>query len=281
MSKPSIPGELRGVDVQFVSLVSKAANGKKFQIFKGVDGPEPQEEPSEKGLFRLLKDFFSGHWVEKGEMAERFKSEQRREGFWKAVDALAATLNAPRWAEDKKADEATVDAATVSSALADFTAIVSGLFAGGNAAIIKAGRKISAARLAALKDAHGLLASIIAEAEEAPKEGGTEVTKEEIQAIVKGAIDETLKPIAEKLESLEKGDDTKPEQKAEPITAEAVKGLVVEAVKGAIEPLASRLETVEKARGLSNGLPSSGNESQTKTVEKSVFGGAFTGHFSE
>lgn len=228
MSKPSIPGELRGVDVQFVSLVSQAANGKKFQIFKSVDsvdGPEPQEEPKEKGLFQLLKGFFSGHQhqVEKGE---------------------------------------------------------SGLFVGGNAAIIKAGRKISAARLAALKDAHGLLASIIAEAEDA-QEGGTEVTREEIQAIVREAIDEALKPITERLEALEKGGDTKPEQEVEPITAEAVKGIVAEAIKGAIEPLASRLETVEKVRGLSNGLPSSGSEIQTRTVEKSVFGGAFIGRFSE
>jgi len=280
MGKPSIPGELRGVDVQFVSLVSKAANGKKFQIFKSVDGPEPQEEPSEKGLFQLLKGFFSGHSVEKGKVADKFQAAKRQEDFWKAIDALAETLGVKRWPDDP-ASLASKDSATVNSALADFTAIVSGLFAGGNTAIIKAGRKISAARLAALKDARDLLAAIIAEAEEEPKEGGTEVTKEEIQAIVKGTIDETLKPITERLESLEKGGDTKPEQKAEPITAEAVKGLVIEAVKGAIEPLASRLETVEKARGLSNGLPSSGSESQTKTVEKSVFGGAFTGRFSE
>ena len=37
MSKPDRAGELRDVTVNAISLVSKAANGEKFKIFKSVD----------------------------------------------------------------------------------------------------------------------------------------------------------------------------------------------------------------------------------------------------
>lgn len=35
MSKPDKAGELRDVNVDAISLVSKAANGERFKIFKG------------------------------------------------------------------------------------------------------------------------------------------------------------------------------------------------------------------------------------------------------
>ena len=36
MSKPNKPGELRDATVDAISLVSKAANGEKFKIFKSA-----------------------------------------------------------------------------------------------------------------------------------------------------------------------------------------------------------------------------------------------------
>ena len=65
MSKPDRPGELRDVTVEAISLVSKAANGEKFKIFKSAeDEPETQApevvKKDERGLFRILKEFFSG-----------------------------------------------------------------------------------------------------------------------------------------------------------------------------------------------------------------------------
>ena len=37
MSKPDKPGELRAVTVDAISLVSKAANGERFKIFKSAE----------------------------------------------------------------------------------------------------------------------------------------------------------------------------------------------------------------------------------------------------
>ena len=92
MSKPDKPGELQDVEVQAISMVSKAANGEKFKIFKSVDDePEPEiedekvpevvkEEKDERGLFRILKDFFTGgDKVEKDELIDT-KSEIEKAG---------------------------------------------------------------------------------------------------------------------------------------------------------------------------------------------------------
>ena len=61
MSKPDRPGELRGVKVDAISLVSKAANGERFKIFKSAEdeAPEPVKK-DERGLFRILKEYFVG-----------------------------------------------------------------------------------------------------------------------------------------------------------------------------------------------------------------------------
>ena len=66
MSKPDKPGELRGVTVEAISLVSKAANGEKFKIFKSAEeepeAPAPEEvKKDERGLFCILKEFFVGN----------------------------------------------------------------------------------------------------------------------------------------------------------------------------------------------------------------------------
>ena len=92
MSKPDKPGELQDVEVQAISMVSKAANGEKFKIFKSVDDePEPEiedekvpevvkEEKGERGLFSILKDFFTGgDKVEKDELIDT-KSEIEKAG---------------------------------------------------------------------------------------------------------------------------------------------------------------------------------------------------------
>lgn len=51
---PPPPGELRNVQVQFVSLVKKGANGRQFQIFKSADF-EPEEEQPTKGLGDIVQ----------------------------------------------------------------------------------------------------------------------------------------------------------------------------------------------------------------------------------
>lgn len=147
---------------------------------------------------------------------------------------------------------------------------ISGLEAAADAiSVAKAGRKISQDRLARLKEAVERLSSVISEAEAAPdneNEGEIEVTKTELQEIIKSA----LAPVEERLAKIEKGDEAPVEEQTN--VAEIVKAAVSEAVG----PLTERLEKVEKARGVSNAQPAAA----TAPVQKSegfTWGGAFIG----
>ena len=65
MSKPNKPGELRDATVDAISLVSKAANGEKFKIFKSAQEEPKLQAPEvvkkdEREFFRILKEFFTG-----------------------------------------------------------------------------------------------------------------------------------------------------------------------------------------------------------------------------
>ena len=87
MSKPDKPGELRDVEVNAISLVSKAANGEKFKIFKSEaeeiekDKEQAPEviENNEQGLFHILKEFFTGKKIEKGAVADIVNSNMHGE----------------------------------------------------------------------------------------------------------------------------------------------------------------------------------------------------------
>ncbi|WP_422444362.1 hypothetical protein [Thermoanaerobacterium sp. DL9XJH110] len=282
MDKP-IPGELRNVDVQMVSLVHKGANRRQFKIFKSADYPEepvPQQDVEQqqyRGLFRVLKEFFTG--ARKAEtnqdsFAQAMAANEAEDALWRAFSTLhevcANILSSD--SEDKTT--------RINQVVDEFRAYLLGKIGQLGVAkaaeqlsvgLEKAGRKISAARLKALKDAHSILAQIIAEAEADNQDGeGTQVTKEELSKMVAEAVNEATKPISERLEKLEKQADGKPEvgQEKDELQ-EVIKAAVAEAVK----PLEDRLEVVEKARGISNKIPE-GKES----VEKSDFwGGVFLG----
>ncbi len=76
MSKPDKPGELRDVTVEAISLVSKAANGERFKIFKSAEeeGAPEVVKKDERGLFRILKEFFTGT-VDEPEKEEAVETE--------------------------------------------------------------------------------------------------------------------------------------------------------------------------------------------------------------
>lgn len=269
MSKPDKPGELREVDVEAISLVTKAANGERFKIFKSEKeegAPEaPAVQKDERGLFDVLKAYFSGGTaVEKGELADTFNAQEKGRRLGVAVDALWSTLKYNRWGGENK------DAVTDPSiALEDFKRIAEEVLLGKDADIVKAveeieksGRKISGARLTELKAAQAALAKII---EETDSEGdATDVTKEELVSLVKGSVEEAVKPLNERLEKLEKEDGGAAPAEGEgaakgagtvephtPDIAEVVKSAVI----AATAPLTERLEKIEKARGFSNRVP--------------------------
>ncbi len=267
MSKPNTPGELRNVHVEAISLVSKAANRKTFKIFKSATKTPPLEgapatvTQDERGLFSVLKSFFSNGEVEKGELADKYNAREKGRKLGTAVEALWSTLKYNRWGEDN--EKAVTDPKAIRAALADFKAVAEDILIGKDDEIVKiaaevrkSGRKIAGARLEEIKAAHAALAKIIEETDLETEGDSTEVNKEELMQVVKGAVDEAVRPLSERLDKLEKGDDEESAaadgDAAKQDGATDIAAVVKTALAEAIAPLSERLDKVEKARGVSN-----------------------------
>ena len=257
MSKPSKPGELRDVTVNAISLVSKAANGQRFKIFKSAEPEEHKEAPApevvnkdERGLFSILKEFFTGEKgdkIEKGAVADIVNAQDKGQRLARAMDALFEVLGLNRWGEPSEKTE--VNPAQIRAAIEDFKVVAEGILLDKDEDIKKtvtelekSGRKISGTRLTKLKSIKAILDEVLSGLEENDNtsQGEEELTKEEIQK----AVDEVLKP----------------------------DGIIEKAIQKALVPVYERLEKVEKARGVSNRVQ------EESTVEKDsddFWGGVF------
>ncbi len=244
MSKPDKPGELRDVEVEAVSIVNKAANRKRFKIFKSDKGSdEPVVEPEER-----VKDDASGISTEDSPDAAKTGNEEvqsseedtSEEAVEKGVvtDALRARSRGPD-SENISEDTPVGKDADVKKSVEE---------------VQKVGRKVSASRLAKIKEAHAMLARLIEELTDPDEEGDVVVmNKEELVQTVKESVDTALASINDRISALEKS------EAAEPVEAEPAMSDIGEVIKAAIadvvSPIAVRLEKVEKARGYSNRQP--------------------------
>ncbi|MBR1602721.1 MAG: hypothetical protein IJ667_04705 [Synergistaceae bacterium] len=189
MSKPNKRGELTDVEVNAVSLVSKAANGERFKIFKSADKPESVEvetvEKNEQGLFSVLKKFFTGS----EELAAKEQPAEVED-----VQKSGRKISGSRLAKIKEVH------AILGDLIAD-TDLEND--EGGNTEVTK-----EELILEVKKSVDEALKPISERLEALEKsEAETEVKKEaepDMSAVVKSALDEALKPIAERLERVEK-----------------------------------------------------------------------------
>ena len=168
MSKPDKPGELRDVTVDAISLVTKAANGEKFKIFKSAEdeSPAPEEvKKDERGLFRILKEFFTGNDepVKKGEVADTYHANNAGGKLFEAFDALTKVLGLSRWSEDNLIPE--TDPAKIATAIEDFRNIAVEILLG-KTEVAKSGRKISGDRLGKLKNIQAMINEVLSELDE-------------------------------------------------------------------------------------------------------------------
>lgn len=275
MAQPDKPGEMKDVDVRTVSLVGKAANKKKFAIFKSAEGKTvdgTEEQRMEKGLFDAFKDFFAKYGVEKGEVRNAVARQEKASKFYTAFRAMENVLyrmtDNANWAGLVAAAKEFVE---VCEEVANDEAVAKACIEGLEAE--KAGKKISSARLTKLKDAQAFLAEIIAEAEaeeskEVEKKEDTDMNKEEMLNIIK----EALSPVTTRLEAIEKSmAETDPqaggEQKTDEVKLEDV-------IKEAITPICERLDAIEKVHGVSNKI---GTDTVEKKDETGFWAGAFLG----
>ena len=228
----------------------------------------------EKGLFTILKSFFTGENIEKAEPAVEGKSlivsfkaravnEKINEIHWALRDAIRSILQAPNIPNKKELVSQQIDEykAYVLQEL-DTVGIKKMAEDLEEEPLTKAGKKISAANEEKLRAAYqsiGELLSVI-DQNKVDESEETEVKKEELQEIIKEAVQESTKDINQRLEKLEKGGGTSQEE--ETITKGNITEMIKGAVREALAPITQRIEVVEKSRGISNQLQS--NEEPVK-----------------
>nr|WP_051009134.1 XkdF-like putative serine protease domain-containing protein [Bacillus xiamenensis] len=260
-------------------LVTKASDEIWEQIQKGeitgysmagtADiGKQEDHKPAsdEKGLFSLLKNFFS-----KGEVKNRYDKGRMRREFWAAQDALNSVLY--KW-DSYDDEDLETDPEKVRAALEDFVEITQEILLTDDLAgiqtdpaeeVVKAGRKFSAANLNELKSARAAIDNLLSQAEEKKEE--EDVNKEDLQKM----LDETIAPVVKRLDDLEKGEgegQTDPQEKQ--IDEEVAKEMAA-AVEKALAPVVDRVEALEKARPQGKGV----GDQQQQDLQKSetVWGG--------
>lgn len=309
-----IPGEMSDMDIDMISLVRKGANGQKIQIYKSDDSDETEGDEEAQGLLEVLKSYFNKGKVQKADEAAKpaakipkktFSSMMAvndiTENMWRANDTLRSVMR-----DIINNEEITDKKAALLQAVDEYSAYMkdkvnvstiaksAAFFDVPESVIEKAGKKVSSKNLTALRDAQKALSAVIEEAEgpknpeDDPDEvknkegnektGGEkedgEVKKEELTNVMKEALEDILKPIAERLDKIEKSDtdETTEEEAAEGNIAEVVKSAISEAVK----PINERLEKIEKSRA----LPRSKEGDEPNQVQKSE-AGIYDGFFVE
>jgi hypothetical protein len=233
------------------------------------------EEDEARGFFQLVKDYFAGRQkVQKGEMADRYNKSIKVRNFWAAMDSFESVIRSYNWTTDSYEFE--TDEEKIREALADFQSIIESILLTDNVVkamgpipenIAKAGKKISSANMDKINAAFDALQAL----KESVEGEEVEVTKEELQEIIKGE----LTPLAQRIEALEKAATPANEPKEEPVdTAAEIAKQVKEVLKVELEPISQRLEVIEKARGVSKAADND-DTATAEPVQKSVFGSLF------
>ncbi|MEW6104745.1 MAG: hypothetical protein AB1563_00030 [Bacillota bacterium] len=242
----------------------------------GYGYPEPQKTKTEKSLLDRIKALVFQHETESVKKAAEFEAAMAAQettqdissAIWLLQDTIRGILQ----------DEEGNKVERIKANVAAFQDYVTGLLERegvqkAREALEKAGRKISAARLAKLKETHQNLVNLAAALAELIQEAeiiGTEeedatVTKEELEKFkteelapaVNEAVQKALGPLEERIAKLEKAQEEKN---------------LEETIKKALEPLAARVETIEKARAASQSIPNEAPPASKGTFTGVLFG---------
>lgn len=209
-----------------------------------VEEVEKQEDKQMNKFFKLMKEFFTG--VEKSEFKDAYNSTRKRRNLFDALWMF----------EDFVADEIYSDSPDANK-LMELAQDVGDIMAevANSPDIVKAFQK------------------------EYESKEELQVKKEDLQAIIKEAVD----PINEKLDKLEKEQEEtveeevekEEEETTEKDNTEELKKELSEVVKEALKPINERLDKVEKARGISKSAEDEA-EGQEEDTEKDIFKSLFT-----
>ncbi|WP_016886617.1 MULTISPECIES: XkdF-like putative serine protease domain-containing protein [Bacillus] len=240
--------------------------GTAETIEKQKEKPFSHSANEEKGLFNLLKNFFT-----KGEVQDRFNYGRSGREFWAAQDALNSVLI--NWGSPN--EEMENDPEKIREALQDFVNIAQEILIADDIQkaigpkpeeLQKAGRKISAANLQEIKSAHTALGNLLSQAEVEEEED--ELKKEDIEKL----LDDKLNPITKRLDEIEKEAESAEDDGEGEEQEQSVIKQMDELLEQKLSPIQERLEAVEKSRSLSKQVGDDQVLDQEE-VKKSVWDG--------
>lgn len=228
------------------------------------------EEKQMKSFFQLMKGFFGGEKVAKGEVRDKFNQNKHRRDVNASFSALEDTFYQSLW-NAPTAD--TIDLDRIEAAAQEFIEIINELKGTGavvkaweNKPVIslaeeveKAGKKISNTNMAdidaAIESLTNLKTRVTPSSEGAGSEGNNmEFNQEQFEKTLTSAVEKAVGPIKEELASVKKHLNLDEEKTEEDIKVE-------KAVEAATASLREEIEALKKSQGISN-------QQDTDVVEK-------------
>lgn len=228
------------------------------------------EEKQMKSFFQLMKGFFSGEKVVKGEVRDKYNQNKHRRDVNASFSALEDTFYQSLW-NAPTADA--IDLDRIETAALEFVEIINELK--GTEAVVKAwenkpvislaeevekaGKKISNTNMAdidaAIESLTNLKTRVTPSQEGAGSEGNNmEFNQEQFEKSLTSAVEKAVGPIKEELASVKKHLNLDEEKTEEDIKVE-------KAVEAATAPLREEIEALKKSQGISN-------QQDTDVVEK-------------
>ncbi|MCC2414044.1 XkdF-like putative serine protease domain-containing protein [Bacillus sp. FSL W8-0519] len=228
------------------------------------------EEKQMKSFFQLMKGFFSGEKVVKGEVRDKFNQNKHRRDVNASFSALEDTFYQSLW-NAPTADA--IDLDRIETAALEFVEIINELK--GTEAVVKAwenkpvislaeevekaGKKISNTNMADIDAAIESLTNLKTRVTPSPEGAGSEESnmefnQEQFEKTLTSAVEKAVGPIKEELASVKKHLNLDEEKTEEDIKVE-------KAVEAATAPLREEIEALKKSQGISN-------QQDTDVVEK-------------
>ena len=234
------------------------------------------EEKQMKSFFQLMKGFFSGEKVVKGEVRDKFNQNKHRRDVNASFSALEDTFYQSLW-NAPTADA--IDLDRIEAAAQEFIEIINELK--GTEAVVKAwenkpvislaeevekaGKKISNTNMADIDAAIESLTNLKTRVTPLPEGAGSEEDNMNPEQLEK-ALEAVVAPIKKELETVKKYLNIEPEKTPEELA-------VAKAVEAATAPIIKELEELKKSQGISNQQDTDGAQTVTKSA------GGYAQHF--
>lgn len=228
------------------------------------------EEKQMKSFFQLVKGFFSGENVQKGEVRDKFNQNKHRRDVNASFSALEDTFYQSLW-NAPTADA--IDLDRIEAAALEFVEIINELK--DTEAVVKAweekpvvslaeevekaAKKISVPNMgdidAAIESLTNIKTRVTPSMEGAESEGNNmEFNQEQLEKTLTSAVEKAVGPIKEELATVKKHLNLDEEKTEEDIKVE-------KAVEAATAPLREEIEALKKSQGISN-------QQDTDVIEK-------------